>query len=81
MKEQNKPEEKVEVKEEIKVEKKDTPRPYIALPISEINELLDDYRKILRKESGDVAEIVKNKILQLERELKRRSISVKTSQS
>lgn len=58
---------------EVIQEKKKPERRYIGLTVPEINELLDDYRKVLRKESADVKEIIISKIKELERELKRRS--------
>jgi hypothetical protein len=69
--EKNKPEEEV-------VEKKPVRR-YISLSNEELNELLADYRRSLKKESEGFRETLTDKILELEQELGYRHQQLKTS--
>lgn len=70
MKEHNKPEEEVILKEK-------KPRPYIHLEDFEIHDLINTYRKLLKSELTSERDLIISKIEILEKELKHRNKLVK----
>lgn len=63
----------------IEVLKEKPKRRYIALTTEEVNDLIDTYRMLLRKETHEDSELIIIKIKDLERELKLRSKLPRTS--
>lgn len=81
MKEKNKPEPEIVEQPIVVVEKKEKrERKYIALSDVEIIDLIETYRKLLRNEINDEKEVHKNKIIELEREMKLRNKIKSTKQ-